>query len=196
MSPPACSGIHTDTSWRSPLGPAALAGDTRLVLPAWPGAPPASPGTSRVAGWLGFSVDRPPRIEVELLPEQELAVPLGRVWVTARQREEKECTAISQRFLHQMKVAVRAAKQGCRVIPPLRLDGAGPDILWQQSMATRKASGRGIRREAKKGGQDSARQREYQQWQEPSARQARSAPAAGQARHGRPSRAPERWNHP
>jgi hypothetical protein len=25
--------------------------------------------------------------------------------------EEKECTAISQRLLHQMKVAVRAAKQ-------------------------------------------------------------------------------------
>jgi hypothetical protein len=44
--------------------------------------------------------------------EQGLQFRFRRVRVTVRTAgEEKECTAVSQRLLHQVKVAVRAAKQ-------------------------------------------------------------------------------------
>src|SRR5271166_4586765 len=87
--------------------------DHRSVLPA-PArcARPASPSTGKVAGWP--EVPWPAtRIEVELLPRAETPVPFpGAFWVTirtaARRRNE---TAISQRLLHQVEVAVRAAKQ-------------------------------------------------------------------------------------
>jgi hypothetical protein len=61
---------------------------------------------------LGFSVTGNPGIEVELLSTARTPVPLpacsGDGQVSG---EEKECAAISQRLLHQVKVAVRAAKQ-------------------------------------------------------------------------------------
>ena len=53
-----------------------------------------------------------PGIEVELLPGARTPVPLPAGLGDGQDSgEEKECTAISQRLLHQMKVAVRAAKQ-------------------------------------------------------------------------------------
>ncbi len=74
---------------------------------------------------LGFSVAGNPGIEVELLSTARTPVPLLACLGDGQDNgEEKECTAISQRLLHQMKVAVRAAKQDVGLIPPLRLDRA------------------------------------------------------------------------
>lgn len=51
-----------------------------------------------------------PGIEVELLPGAGTSVPLpARSGDGQDSGEEKGCTAVSQRLVHQMKVAVRAA---------------------------------------------------------------------------------------
>jgi hypothetical protein len=61
---------------------------------------------------LGFSEAGNAGIEVELLPGVRTPVPFpARLGDGQDSGEEKECTAISQRLLHQMKVAVRTAKQ-------------------------------------------------------------------------------------
>jgi hypothetical protein len=66
-----------------------------------------------------------PGIEVELLPGAGTLVPLpARSGDGQDSGEEKGCTAVSRRLLHQMKVAVRTAKQDVGLIPPLRLDRA------------------------------------------------------------------------
>jgi hypothetical protein len=53
-----------------------------------------------------------PGIEVELLPAARTFSSASGVLGDGQDSgEEEECTAISQRVLHQMKVAVRAAKQ-------------------------------------------------------------------------------------
>ena len=53
-----------------------------------------------------------PGIEVELLPGARTSGSASGVLGDGQDSgEEKECAAISQRLLHQMKVAVRAAKQ-------------------------------------------------------------------------------------
>jgi hypothetical protein len=105
-------------------------GDTRLALTAWPGVPARLTGhRSGALGGLGFSVAGNPGIEVELLPGAGIPVPLpARLGDGQADGEEKGYTAgytaVSQRLLHQMKVAVRAAKQDVGLIPPLRLDRA------------------------------------------------------------------------
>jgi hypothetical protein len=67
---------------------------------------------ARSLAGLGFSVAGNAGIEVELLPGARTPVPLLACLGDGQDSgEEKECTAISQRLLHQMKVAVRAAKQ-------------------------------------------------------------------------------------
>ena len=67
---------------------------------------------ARSLAGLGFSVAGNPGIEVELLSTARTPVPLPACLGDGQDSgEEKECTAISQRLLHQMKVAVRAAKQ-------------------------------------------------------------------------------------
>ena len=61
---------------------------------------------------LEFSVAGNPGIEVELLPGAGIPVPLpARLGDGQDGGEEKGYTAVSQRLLHQMKVAARAAKQ-------------------------------------------------------------------------------------
>jgi hypothetical protein len=67
---------------------------------------------ARSLAGLGFSVAGNPRVEVELLPGARTSSSASGVLGDGQDSgEEKECTAISQRLLHQMKVAVRAAKQ-------------------------------------------------------------------------------------
>jgi len=80
---------------------------------AWPGVPrPPRRAQGQVAGWPGVQRDRQPGIEVELLSTARTPVPLPACLGDGQDSgQEKECTAISQRLLHQMKVAVRAAKQ-------------------------------------------------------------------------------------
>lgn len=65
-----------------------------------------------------------PVIEVELLPEAGTPVPLpARSGDGQVSGKEEECTAVSQRLVHQMKVAVRAAKQDARSVH-IRFDRA------------------------------------------------------------------------
>ena len=66
-----------------------------------------------------------PGIEVKLLPGAGTPVPLpARLGDGRDGGEEEECMAIGRRLLHQVKVAVRVAKQDVGLIPPLRLDRA------------------------------------------------------------------------
>ena len=74
--------------------------------------PPASPTQVRSLAGLRFSAAGNPGIEVEFLPEAGSPVPLpARLGDSQDSGKEEECTVISQRLLHHVKVTVRAAKQ-------------------------------------------------------------------------------------
>jgi hypothetical protein len=107
-------GIHPDISWPVTAWSCRhQPGDTRLALTAWPGVPARLTGhRSGALDGLEFSVAGNPGIEVELLPGAGIPVPLpARLGDGQDGGEEKGYTAVSQRLLHQMKVAARAAKQ-------------------------------------------------------------------------------------
>lgn len=101
----------------------------------WP-CPPRPPHQAKVrslAG-LGFSVASNSSIEVELLPGARTPVPLpARLGDGQDSGEVKQCTAISRRLLHQMKVAVRAAKQDARIGPDTFGPGAVHDAYSKAS---------------------------------------------------------------
>ena len=81
-------------------------------------------GHTGLAAGLRFSVAGSTGSDAQLLSPARTPVPLpARLGDRQVSGEEKECAAISQRLLHQMKVAVSAAKQDARSVH-FRLDRA------------------------------------------------------------------------